>query len=68
MRMLDGKVAIVTGAGRGLGRAMALGLAHSGIRVVATAARERTEIEAVASTWATGLRPKMRPESPRRPD
>jgi NAD(P)-dependent dehydrogenase (short-subunit alcohol dehydrogenase family) len=41
-------VAIVTGAGRGLGRAMALGLAHAGIRVVATAARERSEIEAVS--------------------
>jgi NAD(P)-dependent dehydrogenase (short-subunit alcohol dehydrogenase family) len=41
-------VAIVTGAGRGLGRAMVLGLAQAGIHVVATAARERTEIEAVA--------------------
>lgn len=42
------RVAIVTGGGRGLGRAMVVGLAHAGIRVVATAARERTEIEAVA--------------------
>src|SRR3984957_20415679 len=41
-------VAIVTGGGRGLGRAMVLGLAQAGIHVVATAARERTEIEAVA--------------------
>jgi NAD(P)-dependent dehydrogenase (short-subunit alcohol dehydrogenase family) len=41
-------VAIVTGGGRGLGRAMVLGLARAGIRVVATAARERIEIEAVA--------------------
>ena len=32
---LDGKVAIVTGAGRGLGRAMALALAQAGARVVA---------------------------------
>src|SRR3981081_2836684 len=40
--------AIVTGGGRGLGRAMVLGLAQAGIHVVATAARERTEIEAVA--------------------
>ena len=41
-------VAIVTGGGRGLGRAMVLGLAQAGIHVVATAARERPEIEAVA--------------------
>ena len=32
---LDGKVAIVTGGGRGLGRAMALALAAAGARVVA---------------------------------
>lgn len=45
---LDGKVAIVTGAGRGLGRSMALGLARAGAQVIATAARERAEIELVA--------------------
>src|SRR5215510_10971074 len=44
-----GRVAIVTGGGRGLGRAMVLGLAEAGIHVVATAARERAEIEAVAA-------------------
>src|SRR5580698_4416702 len=32
---LDSKVAIVTGAGRGLGRAMALGLLDAGARVAA---------------------------------
>ena len=42
------RVAIVTGGGRGLGRAMVLGLAQAGLHVVATAARERTEIERVA--------------------
>lgn len=34
---LDGKVAIITGAGRGLGRAMALALAEAGADIVATA-------------------------------
>jgi len=41
-------VAVVTGGGRGLGRSMVLALARTGIHVVATAARERKEIEAVA--------------------
>jgi len=42
------KIAIVTGGGRGLGRAMALGLSRAGFRVAITAARTRDEIEAVA--------------------
>jgi 3-oxoacyl-[acyl-carrier protein] reductase len=46
---LSNRVAIVTGAGRGLGRAMALGLAGAGCRVVITAARETREIEALAA-------------------
>ena len=45
---LEGRVAIVTGGGRGMGRAMALGLARAGARVVITAARSREEMEAVA--------------------
>jgi len=45
---LAGRVAIVTGGGRGLGRAMTLGLAQAGADVVATASRERGEIERVA--------------------
>lgn len=45
----DRKVAVVTGGGRGLGAAMALGLARAGYRVVATAAREAAEIEAIAA-------------------
>src|SRR5713226_9309935 len=49
---LAGKTAIVTGGGRGLGRAMALGLARAGANVVITAARGRHEIEAVSDEAA----------------
>jgi NAD(P)-dependent dehydrogenase (short-subunit alcohol dehydrogenase family) len=49
---LSGKTAIVTGAGRGLGRAMALGLASAGANVVLTAARNRQEIDQVAEEAA----------------
>src|SRR5207249_10996886 len=34
MGLLDGKVAVVTGAGNGIGRGVALGLARAGARVV----------------------------------
>jgi NAD(P)-dependent dehydrogenase (short-subunit alcohol dehydrogenase family) len=49
------KVAVVTGGGRGLGAAMAIGLARSGCRVIVTAARERAEIEAVAAEAGVDL-------------
>jgi NAD(P)-dependent dehydrogenase (short-subunit alcohol dehydrogenase family) len=42
---LAGRVAVITGGGRGLGRAMGLGLAKAGAAVIATAAREHLEIE-----------------------
>ncbi len=45
---LSGRTAIVTGAGRGLGRSMALGLARAGANVMLTAARNRREIDMVA--------------------
>jgi 7-alpha-hydroxysteroid dehydrogenase len=44
---LDGHVAVVTGGGRGIGRAIALGMAEAGADVV-LAARRTEEIEAVA--------------------
>ena len=34
MGLLDGRVAIVTGSGRGIGREFALAMAHAGARVV----------------------------------
>ena len=49
---LSGKTAIVTGAGRGIGRSMALGLARAGANVVITAARNRGEIDQVAEEAA----------------
>jgi len=48
MMALDGKVAWVTGAGRGIGRATAIALAELGARVAVTA-RTRSEVEKVAS-------------------
>ncbi len=44
---LEGRTAIVTGGGRGIGRAISIELANAGAAVVPTA-RSRTEIEAVA--------------------
>lgn len=45
---LEGKVAIVTGGGRGLGHAMTLGLARAGASVVISAARQTDEVRRVA--------------------
>ncbi len=45
---LNGKVAIVTGGGRGIGKSIALGLAECGAKVV-VASRSKEELEAVAN-------------------
>src|SRR6185295_15623639 len=44
---LDGKTALVTGASRGIGRAIALGLAREGVKLV-IAARRLTLLEELA--------------------
>jgi 3-oxoacyl-[acyl-carrier protein] reductase len=49
---LDGQVAIVTGGGRGIGRAIALGYAQAGADVVISAARNIGEAEQVAAESA----------------
>jgi NAD(P)-dependent dehydrogenase (short-subunit alcohol dehydrogenase family) len=46
---LKGKTAVITGASRGLGRAMALALAESGVRL-ALAARDEAKLAEVAAT------------------
>lgn len=49
MGKLEGKVAIVTGGGRGMGRAIAGAYLEEGASVVVTAARETKEISEVAA-------------------
>jgi NAD(P)-dependent dehydrogenase (short-subunit alcohol dehydrogenase family) len=51
MALLDGKVALVTGAGAGLGRAVALGLARAEARVFAVSI-VRAELDELAATAA----------------
>lgn len=47
-KALDGKVAMITGASRRIGRATALGLAKHGAEIVVTARKAHREIESVA--------------------
>jgi NAD(P)-dependent dehydrogenase (short-subunit alcohol dehydrogenase family) len=56
---LDGKLALVTGAGRGIGRAVALALADAGAELLLNS-RTRSELEEVASEIA-GRGGKARP-------
>ncbi|MFO1351765.1 MAG: SDR family NAD(P)-dependent oxidoreductase [Gammaproteobacteria bacterium] len=48
---LDGKTALVTGAGRGLGRAIAIALAEAGAESLLVS-RNRQELEALAAEIA----------------
>jgi NAD(P)-dependent dehydrogenase (short-subunit alcohol dehydrogenase family) len=61
VRSLAGRHAVVTGAGRGLGRAAALALAAAGAEVTVVA-RSRGDLEAVAGELAAlGARARVRP-------
>ncbi|MCB4821136.1 SDR family NAD(P)-dependent oxidoreductase [Roseicella aerolata] len=52
MGSLDGKVALVTGAGRNIGRAIALRLAQDGATVVVNGRTDRAAVEAVVAEIA----------------
>lgn len=54
MRKLDGKVALITGSGRGIGRALALKLAGDGARVVVNDLDEGPAAEVVAEIERRG--------------
>jgi NAD(P)-dependent dehydrogenase (short-subunit alcohol dehydrogenase family) len=65
---LTGKVAIVTGGSRGIGRSIAIGLAEHGADVAIAARKPEALAEAVAAISATGRRAIAVPTNVRRED
>jgi NAD(P)-dependent dehydrogenase (short-subunit alcohol dehydrogenase family) len=65
---LEGKVAIVTGGSRGIGRSIAIGLAEAGADVAIAARKPEALAEAVAAVSATGRRAIAVPTNVRRPE
>ena len=55
-RVLKGRVAVVTGGGRGIGRAIALGMAREGASVVVSSRTQEQLDEVVAEIESTGSR------------
>ena len=53
-RLLEGRLALITGAGQGNGRALALGLAQAGARVVVTDLNEGTVAETAMAVREAG--------------
>jgi NAD(P)-dependent dehydrogenase (short-subunit alcohol dehydrogenase family) len=61
---LGGKVVVVTGAAQGIGRALAIGLAGEGARIVAVArdhGRAQAVVDEIASLPGPGRRSPSRP-------
>jgi len=56
-QILEGRVAVVTGAGRGMGKAMIVGLAKAGARVVGNVARSKSELDSVAAEIQAAVGP-----------
>jgi 3-oxoacyl-[acyl-carrier protein] reductase len=56
MESLKGKIALVTGAGKGIGRAIAIALAHEGVDVGLIARTEKDLLEVAAELQSIGVK------------